>query len=154
MSFINTKKITPTLKNAAIRGGATVASAYVANNVLINIRAIPAKAHGPLLFLFGTLLETGKNQTLVTAGQGISAYGALKSAGDLVLPTKKSQLGLAGIEDIQGISGEPVNQFDWSKALQEVSGIEGYDDEVRGMDEIQGPEEMQGMGYMSEYLMN
>ncbi len=151
MSFINTKKIVPALKNAAIRGGATVASAYVANNVLINVRAIPAKTHGPLLFLFGTLLETGKNPVMVTAGQGISAYGALKSAGDLVLPTKKSQLGLAGIEDIQGISGEPMSQFDWSKALNEVNGIEGYDDEVSGMDDVQGPEEMQGV---SEYLMN
>jgi len=92
---------------------------------------------------------------LVTAGQGISAYGALKSAGDIVLPTKKSQLGLAGMEDIQGISGgEPMSQFDWSKALQEVNGIEGYDEEVRGMDDVQGMEEIQGMGYMSEYLMN
>ncbi len=152
MGFINTKKLPSALKKSAVRGAATVATAYVANNVLINVKAIPPKIHGPLLFLLGTVLETTKNPMMQTAGEGMSAYGALKSAGDIILPNKKSQLGL------QGISGEPMNQFDWSRALSDMNGtddVSGMED-FSGMEDVSGMEEvsgMEGVGTLSDSLM-
>jgi hypothetical protein len=163
------KKFTDTAKPALARIAGTAGAAYVSNTILPNVKFIPPAGRAAVVTLLGIVGEMyAKDEMTKAAAQGVSAYGGLQLAGQ-ILKDKKSQLGLAGLENL----GQ-VGRVDWQPLLAEsesVGYIEGvddyaqigaYEDEVSGIDgtedQMQGIEdEMQGtiteeLGSLEEYL--
>jgi hypothetical protein len=155
-SFFKTnfkKHIKPAFIKSAVRGGSTVATAWLANETIPKVLKIgesnPAnleryrKFSGAALFLLGTLGEAAlANEDMIPVAQGVSSYGALHMTGNWLLPNRKTELGLGSI----GETNSDSEITDWEVLRQNMGAIDPLEDVNRTLDSalaraITGPDD-------------
>lgn len=102
------KDLKPAVINSTIRGASAAGTAWLANETIPKVFKIgesdPTKREtynkyvGAGMFLLGTLGEAaiGDEKTRKVA-EGMSAYGFLSMSGNLIMPNRKTELGLSGV---------------------------------------------------------
>jgi hypothetical protein len=86
------------LMNGAVRGVAAVGAHIGCNHVSRLVPKLPAKTHGPILFLLGIAGECFvENPIGRSAAEGITTAGVIKMADEFTPDTIKEKIGMNGL---------------------------------------------------------
>lgn len=86
------------LMNGAIRGAATVGANIGCNHLAARVPKLPAKAHGPALFLLGIAGECFiENEIGRSFSEGLTTAGVVKMADEFTPETIKEKIGMSGL---------------------------------------------------------
>lgn len=112
--------------HSAVRGASVTGTAYVGSK-LSTLAMFSGdnegrrKFIGPAAFLLGLATEVlVEDDYVASAAQGVQAYGALRTTGDLLLPNEKASFGLAGIGENGGGKRKAQSTIDWNRLAEET----------------------------------
>ena len=135
------------LKNAAIRSGAAVAASIGDSMLRAKLPASIAKFTGPLLLVGGMVGEAFiAEEHLNKAAQGISTYGAIRTALDFAPASLKAHMSLT----IASPAVAGIGDVNWN-ALSAQAETATASQNVNGLGQDENPD-LSGMGDIEDYL--
>lgn len=148
------KEIVPALVGSGIRGGSTVATAWLTNDTVPKVLKIGEtnpdnlrkynKSIGAALFLLGTFGEAAiADDKARKVAEGISSYGALHMAGNFLAPSQKASFGLSGA----GAGNSEVT--DWEMLRSQMGAVDPLSDINKTLDDAMA-KAITGPGYMDD----
>lgn len=114
------------LMNGAIRGASAVGANIGSNHLSRLVPKIPAKAHGPAMFLLGIAGECFiENEMARSAAEGITTAGAIKMAEEWTPDTIKAKIGMSGLGN-KVVDGTPSWQELAEQSEEEALALEEF----------------------------